>query len=90
MQSNELIKRAYEFLKSNNLDGIYKLSDIGNSIVAFGGNPNSKIYGCRSVEVNKDTGETKLFAAWFPSNMKLLDNALDIEIPENYLYKEGE
>ncbi len=89
MQNNELIKRAYEFLKSKNLVGIYKLSDIGNSIVAFGGDPNSKMYGCRSVEVNKDTGEVKLFASWFPSNTELLDNALDIEIPEKYLYKEG-
>ena len=89
MQNNELIKRAYEFLKNNNLVGIYKLSDIGNSIVAFGGDPNKKLYGCRSVRINKITGESELFGAWLPENEILLDNAIDIPVPKEYLYKEG-
>lgn len=89
MQNIELIKRAYDYFENGAMHGLYAVYDIGDSIVAFGGNPNSKIYGCRSVEVNKDTGEVKLFASWFPSNTELLDNALDIEIPEKYLYKEG-
>lgn len=89
MQNIELIKTAYDYLRKNGLVGIYKLSDIGNSIVAFGGDPKKKLYGCRSVRINKITGESELFGAWLPENEILLDNAIDIPVPKEYLYKEG-
>lgn len=89
MPNNRLIKIAYEFFEKNSLFGIYKISDIGDRIVAFGGDPNRKIYGCRSVEVNKITGEVKMFCSWLPENEKLLDNSFDITIPKEYLYREG-
>lgn len=87
MQNTEIIKIAYDYLKEHGFSGIYKLSDIGSSVVAFGGNPKEKIYGCRSVEVNKITGEVNLFGAWLPENMKILDMSIDIDIPEMYSYE---
>lgn len=87
MQNTEIIKIAYDYLKKHGFNGIYKLSDIGNSVVAFGGNPKEKIYGCRSVEVNKITGEIKLFGAWLPENIKVLEMSTDIDIPEMYSYE---
>ena len=61
MQNNELIKKAYEYFEKGSLRGLYAVYDIGDCIVAFGGNPNIKIYGCRSIEVNKISGDIKLF-----------------------------
>ncbi len=89
MQNNELIKKAYEYFEKSAMCGLYAVYDIGDCIVAFGGNPNKKIYGCRSIEVNKISGEVKLFASWLPVNEKLLDNASEIKIPDEYLYSEG-
>lgn len=89
MQNIELIKITYDYLNPNGLVGIYKLSDIGNSIVVFRGDPNKKLYGCRSVKINKVTGESELFGTWLPENEKLLDNAIDIPLPKEYLYREG-
>ena len=89
MQNNELIKKAYEHFEKGTMHGLYAVYDIGDRIVAFGGNPNKKMYSCRSVEVNKISGEVKLFASWMNENEKLLDDAIALDIPEEYIYKEG-
>ena len=88
MQNNELIKKAYEHFEKDSMRGLYAVYDIGDRIVAFGGNPDKKIYGCRSIEVNKISGEIKLFASWMNENEKLLDDAIVLNIPEEYLYRE--
>ena len=51
-----LFEIAYEFLKKEHLIGLYLAYDIGTSIVCFGGNPEEPYYGCRSVSVDKKTG----------------------------------
>ncbi len=89
MQNNELIKKAYEYFKESAICGLYGVYDIGDCIVAFGGNPNKKIYGCRSIEVNKISREMKLFASWMDENIKLLNDAKVLDIPEEYIYQEG-
>ena len=89
MQNNELIKKAYEYFEKGSLRGLYAVYDIGDCIVAFGGNPNIKIYGCRSIEVNKISGDIKLFASWMNNNEELLENGIALDIPEEYIYKEG-
>lgn len=87
MKNPELIEIAYNRLIEKGLIGIYSVYDIGNSIVAFGGNPNEKIYGCRSVEVNKVSGEVKMFSSLLQENEDLLDAASNNEIPDEYMYK---
>lgn len=89
MQNNELIKKAYEYFEKGTMHGLYAVYDIGDRIVAFGGDQNKKIYGCRSIEVNKISGEVKLFAPWMNENEKLLDDATTLDIPEEYICREG-
>lgn len=87
MQNTEIIRIAYNYLKEHGFTGIYKLSDIGESVVAFGGNPKEKIYGCRSVRVHKITGEVELFGACSPENTEILNMSTDIDIPKMYSYE---
>lgn len=87
MMENELFKIAFEFLKKEQLIGLYLAYDIGEKIVFFGGNPDEPYYGCRSVAVNKKSKQCN----WFiietnEDNEKILDNAEEIKIPEEYSY----
>lgn len=86
MEIRKLVKKAYDFLKKNNFIGIYLIFDIGGCIVCFGGNPDIPFYGCRSVAVDKKTGECKWFIETDEDNETKLNNAVEIEVPREYIY----
>ena len=78
-------EKAYELLRTDNLRGIYKAKDVGNSYVFYGGNPNEIYYGIRTVSVDKETGRVD----WFDinANREVMKNSKDIDIPKEYMYK---
>ena len=81
MEIEKLIKNAYLFFEKNNFTGIYLAFDIGEDIVCFGGNPDIPFYGCRSVAVNKKTGECNWFIETDEDNEAKLNNAVELKIP---------
>lgn len=85
MKINELCKIAYDFLKTDELVGIYKIKDDGECLVCFGGNPNEVIYGVRTVSVNKTTGECE----WCPIQfeIKRIRELPEIDVPNEFSYK---
>lgn len=85
MKMELIYRKAYELLKTDNLHGIYKAKDIGDSFVFYGGNPHEVYYGIRTVLADKKTGNVD----WFDvnTNRDMLKNGKDIEIPSEYMYK---
>lgn len=87
MEKDKLFKIAYDFLNKENLCGLYLAYDIGNRIVCFGGNPNNPYYGCRSVGVDKNTGNCEWFIVEADEgNEKILDESVEIDIPQEYVF----
>ena len=78
-------KIAYDFLLSNDFQGIYKFIDIGDLHVFFGGNPDETYYGIRTVSVDKKTGYVDLYNSY--ENKEILKNGKEIDIPKEYMYK---
>ena len=86
---NQLFKTAYEFLKNEQLEGLYLAYDAVDKLICFGGNPSEAYYGCRSVVVSKENGS----CAWFVIGVdeekeKILEEAKIVVIPSKYKYEE--
>ena len=85
---NNLFKIAYDFLKKEQLIGLYLANDIGDKIVCFGGNPDQQYYGCRAASVDKKSGRVEWFITETnENNEKMLENAVEICIPLEYISK---
>jgi hypothetical protein len=85
MKLNEMCEIAYKMLAEDELEGIYLIKDVGDSLVFFGGNPDEEYYGIRTVSVNKETGMCKWFEAHY--NLEILKAAKVLNVPERYMYK---
>lgn len=85
MEMESIYRKAYELLKTDDIIGIYKAKDIGDSVVFYGGNPDEAYYGIRTVLANKKTGDVD----WFDinTNRDMLKNSKEIDIPSEYMYK---
>lgn len=81
-----LFKIAYNFLKNENLAGLYLAYDTGDMVVCFGGNPEDPYYGCRSVAVDKKTGNCEWFVESDEKNDRVLDESVEIDIPQEYAF----
>jgi len=86
---NDLFKIAYDFLKNEQLEGLYLAYDTEDKLICFGGNPDEPYYGCRSVVVSKEDGSCKWFVIGIDEEKeKILDEAEEVAIPSEYTYKE--
>lgn len=85
---NDLFKIAYDFLKEDQLIGLYLAYDIGDKLVCFGGNPNESYYGCRSVAIDRKSKKIEWFIIEMnETNEKRLEDAAEVEVPIQYAYK---
>lgn len=78
-------KAMEHFREYYNDTGLAYISDVGDRWVFAGTHPNAAVfYGKQDVSVNKETGELEIFYLPDIKNLDLLDNAKDVEIPEEY------
>ena len=88
---NNLFKIAYDFLKNEQLKGIYLAFDAEDKLICFGGNPCEPNYGCRSVAINKKDGKCTWFVLGIDDKEKekMLDEKKMVSVPSEYKYKEA-
>lgn len=82
---NDMFRKAYNLLKEDGLIGIYLAKETELIIVCYGGNPDERYYGLRTVSVEKETGKCE----WFDINVRReeLKCSKDIGIPPEFINK---
>lgn len=76
-------KRAYKFYKSYGYKGLSEICDIGEKWL-FYPNRNKMVFGEPDITIDKKTLEIKYFVLPDEENFKLLDNKIEIEVPNKY------
>lgn len=86
MKFEEACKKAMEYFKKEYGDtGLCSIRDLGSKWL-FDGSDNEQrvVYGKQGITVDKKTGELELFYLPDETNFELLDDAVDVNIPEEY------
>ena len=74
------------FRKEHNDIGLSSIMDLGDRWLFSGVNAEpGVVYGKQKITINKKTGDIELFYLTNEKNFKLLDNAVDIAIAEEYV-----
>ena len=79
-------KKAMEYFKKEYGDtGLCSIKDLGDKCLFDGSDDEQSIvYGKQGITVDKKTGKLEIFYLPDEVNFKLLDNATDVDIPEEY------
>ncbi|WP_419036626.1 hypothetical protein [Enterocloster bolteae] len=85
MKFEEACEAAMEYFKTGYGDtGLCSIKDLGDRWLFNGANGEEAIYGKQGIAIVKDSGKQELFYLPDISNFKLLDSAVNIEIPVEY------
>ena len=87
MEFEIMFKTAYDILKKEGFEGIYLARETDSMIVFYGGDPDIRFYGLRTVFVDKKTGE----GGWFDINHRRdeMTGSKNVEIPKEYKFKKS-
>lgn len=79
-------EKAMEYFKENYGDsGFCSIQDLGECWLFEGKNKNGLvIYGKPGITINKESGKQELFCLPDEKNFELLDEAVEIVVPEEY------
>ena len=84
MNFDEACKMAYEYYKNGwKIEGLSEVKDLGEKWL-FYPNTNEPVFGSSYITINKNNGKLEQFILPDEENFKLLKEAINIDIPENY------
>ena len=86
MKYDEACKKAFDYYKKHGKKGINEVNDLGESWLFAGGDPEAIDDGGYSITVDKTTGKIEPFILPDKDNFKLLDKAVQMDIPDKYKY----
>lgn len=86
MKFETACKKAMNYFSKEYGDaGLASIKDLGDKWLFDGANEDSSVvYGKQCITIDKDTGEREIFCLPNEKNFKLLENAVDIVVPEEY------
>ena len=86
MKFESACEKAMEYFRKNYGDsGFYSIRDLGECWMLDGKNKDGHVvYGKPSITINKKSEELKLFYLPDERNFKLLDESIEIVVPEKY------
>ena len=75
------------FKKEQGKTGVCEILDAGNVWIIFGGNEGEVEIGAVDITVNKDDGTIALFILPSSENFELMNNAVEIDVPQEFKAK---
>lgn len=78
---------AYNYYKENGKEGLCEANDLGKKWLFAGGDPEEVEVGGYSITVDKETGKIEPFILPDMKNFELLDKAIPLDIPSEYVFK---